>query len=296
MGHVNKAKLIYEVRYMSKDGKPGYLTAKSTREEAEAEAERMNKRSAEMGLGAVYAVRELDVTGCFEFPLQPSPRERYHHTWKQKPSRPGCWDLADVEIREGGEELTVSGLMNWKEGGRLAASYERDYPGTPPFEPFRQSGKDYALISRHYQAADVVDLATGDVIASEDREAKDWGFCPAGFYVPDWWDVHDGSILPGSKFWEDHDEWPDGTLGFVWGCHWGDDNGWKVQALDLSQITKGKLGRDERFGYLYLDTHNKLAPSEFIRCWAGKGSQGPSVTFSVPRRFDLMTGHALEEG
>jgi len=42
----------------------------------------------------------------------------------------------------------------------------------------------------------MIDLATGKVLASEEPSAT--GFCPTGFYVPDWWDINDSSILPGS--------------------------------------------------------------------------------------------------
>jgi len=135
---------------------------------------------------------------------------------------------------------------------------------------------------------------TGEIVAAE--KAASGGFCPAGFYVPDWRDVHDGSILPGSRYWEDHDEWPDGSLGFVWGCVWGDDDGWKVQALDLSRVAEGVLRREERFGYLYLDTRCDLDPGDFIRCSPGEGSHGPRVTFSVPRQYDAITGELISDG
>jgi hypothetical protein len=238
----------------------------------------MNQRSQSMSLGAVYSVADVDVTGCFEPPAAPGPRERYRQERVELPTRPGCWNKAAVTITE-------------TETGRIAATYERNYPGDPPFEPFRQGDREYALISRHYTAASVVDLQSGKVVAAEEPSVA--GFCPVGFYVPDWRDLHDGSVPPGSHYWSDHDEWPDGALGFVWGCVWGDDNGWKVQALDLSRVSDGKIGRDERFGYLYLDSNRKLDPSEFIRCYPGEGSTGPHVFFSVPQGFDIATGKAV---
>jgi len=47
-------------------------------------------------------------------------------------------------------------------------------------------------------------------------------------------------------------KWAPGTFGFVCGCIWGDDSSWKIQFLDLSEISKGKLSRDDRFGYIQL--------------------------------------------
>lgn len=41
-------------------------------------------------------------------------------------------------------------------------------------------------------------------------------------------------------------------FGFVSGCVWGDDSGWKLQFIDLSEAEKGIIKRDDRFGYLEL--------------------------------------------
>lgn len=41
-----------------------------------------------------------------------------------------------------------------------------------------------------------MDLAIGEIITRGDPKPD--GFCPVGFYVPDWWDVNDGSILTGT--------------------------------------------------------------------------------------------------
>lgn len=55
-----------------------------------------------------------------------------------------------------------------------------------------------------------MDLSTGEIIAGEKPDSG--GFCPVGFYVPDWWDIHDGSLLPGSSGWSDDYEFPKGHL------------------------------------------------------------------------------------
>jgi hypothetical protein len=281
---------IWEVRYRSAGtagrGRPGIIGAHRDKAGADLEADRMNARAADMKLDAAYFVEEIDVTGCFQVPSEPGPRELFTQRWTKVASKPGCWDVADVEVLSG--EIVI---------GR----YRRNYPGKPPFEPFRQyctpderrEERFYALISPHYQETAVMELGTGEIVAREDRKAPGYGFCPVGFYVPDWHDVHDGSVLPGSSFWEKGDEWPDGTLGFVWGCHWGDDNGWKVQALDLSGVAEGIITRDDRFGYLYLD--NRGDPGDFIRVDPGEGGRGPMVTFSVPRRYEI-TGRLSHDG
>jgi hypothetical protein len=175
------------------------------------------------------------------------------------------------------------------------------------FEPFRQRDREFALISRDYTRTAVLDLASGKVIAEEVHTgAPGYGFCPVGFYVPDWWDVKDGSKLPGSEHWSADDEWPIGDFGFVWGCQWGDDSSWKVQYLDLSRVQDGVIGRDERFGYLELATNGFKTPCLTPNLEAGTKTEPPSfikvsryegvskVTFAVEMAFDLESGKSGE--
>ncbi len=124
--------------------------------------------------------------------------------------------------------------------------------------------------------------------------------------MPDWWDVHDGSVIPGSEFWTIDKEWPIGTFGFVWGCHWGDDTSWKVQYLDLSGIQDGVISREERFGYLELATAGFNSPSLTMEPPAPQGSAPPHfidiskydgtarVRFAVEMDFDLASGKSTE--
>src|SRR6478735_3963400 len=194
-----------------------------------------------------FAIREHIVTTDFEIPSRPSPREEYAVGLSSKQNATG-WDSTVVEVSRRGDD------------GELvrACSYERDHAMFQTFEPFRQGGRDLALISRHYTRTAVLDLASGEVIAEEVDESGD-GFCPVGFYVPDWWDVNTSSTIPGSEYWSDDNEWPTGDFGFVWGCHWGDDTGWKLQFLDLSRVQDGVITRDARFGYTELATRLRVA-------------------------------------
>jgi hypothetical protein len=124
--------------------------------------------------------------------------------------------------------------------------------------------------------------------------------------VPDWWDVNDDSIIPGSEYWNPDHEWPNGDFGFVWGCHWGDDGSWKVQYLDLSRVQQGVVRREERFGYVELATFGfkspcltlnpeapgKSAPRHFIDVSRRDGVA--QVTFPVEMRFSLESGRPEE--
>jgi hypothetical protein len=196
-------------------------------------------------------------------PPRPTPRERYT-TRVEVISAPNVWDTVHVEVLDG---VTV------------VAGYDRDYKMLQTFEPFRQGDRMFALVSPQYTATAVLDLHTGTIIASEEPDAA--GFCPVGFYVPDWWDVHDERMNP------DH-EWPTGDFGFVWGCVWGDDQSWKVQYLDLSAVRDGVIRRDDRFGYVELATNAKLEPHEFIRCYSSDGRR--RVEFHVRAHYDFPTG------
>lgn len=186
------------------------------------------------------------------------------------------------------------------DGEQVVAEYDRNYSMLQTFEPFRQDGRDFALISPHYAATSVLDLQTGALIAAEAPDPG--GFCPVGLYVPDWWDLHDGTQLfagslsesPRRVRWRSLDhEWPTGKFGFVWGCVWGDDSSWKVQCLDLSHVQNGVISRDDRFGYVRLATDPKLEVRDFIRCSSWEGQR--RVEFYVERHYDLATGQEIPD-
>ncbi len=282
-----------------------YFGAFRSRSEADAEiaklcAREMDGRNwAKQYHNKGFVVREAVVTVDFEIPSQPKPRDKYVVKGRPKPNQPGTWDSTIVEVFR---RIGSSGDLE------KICEYERNYSLLLTFEPFRQGSRDFALISRDYTKTAVLDLKSGRVIAEEIDEPgapAGAGFCPVGFYVPDWWDVNDGAIIPGSENWNADREWPNGDFGFVWGCQWGDDFSWKVQYLDLSQVQQGIVRRGERFGYLELATHGfenpcfepdaviqKSAPPPFIR--VSKYNGEPQVSFAVKMIFDLESGRSQE--
>jgi hypothetical protein len=243
-----------------------------------------------------FVIREAIVQSGFQIPLRPMPRERYFVRGTTKEYGPAtiAGTLVEVFRRAGaaGEPEKV-------------CEYERNYRLLHTFEPFRQGSREFALISPQYTGTSVLDLATGHVIAEEPLSSM--GFCPVGFYVPDWWDLHDESIIPGSEYWSADREWSSGDFGFVWGCVWGDDSSWKVQHLDLTRIQSGVIRREERFGYVELATNGYRSPCfcpegalptggtdppPFIKIerWEGR----TNVTFAVEMQFDFATGQPTE--
>lgn len=268
---------IYEVRAEAA-GRVHAFGARQTRVEAEdLLRESIERVQRVKGHNDRYWIEEIDTTGLWEPPPRPKPRDRYAIRVTDLPTPEGTWTKVHVEVLD---------------DFRVVAEYDRNYRMLQTFEPFRQGARTFALISTHYTATSVLDLDTGEVIAAEEPAAS--GFCPVGFYVPDWWDLHDGRQLPGSMHWrpDDH-EWPVGDFGFVWGCIWGDDSSWKVQYLDLSRIQDGVLVRDERFGYVKLATDPRLEPHDFIKCSSWEGQR--HVRFYVERVYNLATGTAVPD-
>jgi hypothetical protein len=233
---------IYEVR-SEDDG----FTWGARRTRPEALVAEMEAQAGEPGFGLRRPLTiveiEIDTTGLFEIPPRPTPRDLYATRIEV---------ISDVVHR--GVQHARAVHVEILDGDRLVFAYDRNYAMLRTFEPFRQGDRDYALISPDYTATAVADLATGRIVASEQHDPG--GFCPVGFYVPDWWDVHErlgtANVLPGSSRWRSEDEWPTGDFGFVWGCRWGDDSTMKVQYLDLSHIREGVVARDDRFGYVEL--------------------------------------------
>jgi hypothetical protein len=271
------ASRIYEVRAEYANGRVHAFGAARTRPEAEDLLRESTRRAEATGVQYQrYWIEEIDTTGLWQPPPQPKPRDRYT-TRVTTTTPPGTWTKVHVDVLD---------------GNAVIAGYDRNYSMLQTFEPFRQGDRMFALISTHYTATSVMDLHTGDIIAAE--EPASGGFCPVGFYVPDWWDLHDGMKLPGSKYWRTaDDQWPVGDFGFVWGCVWGDDSSWKVQYLDLSSVADGVIRRDDRFGYLKLATDTKLEPRDFIRCSSWEGER--RVEFYIERGYSLTTGQPIPD-
>ncbi len=279
-----------------------FLGAFRTAAEAEAEVAKLNVREmnganwAERYHNRGFVIRETVVETDFEIPPRRKPRDRYFVRSRRKEYGPDTTAGTEVEVfrraAPGGEPEKV-------------CQYERNYGLLQTFEPFRQGTREFALISPNYTGTSVLDLATGRVIAEE--PVSSWGFCPVGFYVPDWWDVNDEWIIPGSEHWSADLEWPCGDFGFVWGCVWGDDSSWKVQHLDLTGIQSGVIRRNERFGYVDLATDGYRSPCfepeavaqprgsdppPFIEMERWKGET--NVTFAVKMQFDFDSGQPTE--
>lgn len=272
-------------------GKDTYFGAFRTRAEAEAHIVELGAREMHGRNWAAqyhdqgFVIREHAVDTDFEPPSRPKPRDKYFVEGTPKPNAPGTWDSTLVEVfrRHGASER------------ERVCIFERDYALLQTFEPFRQGTRELALISRHYTRSAVLDLATGEILAEESESTAGSGFCPVGFYVPDWWDLHDSSIIPGSEYWSADLEWPVGDFGFVWGCHWGDDRSWKVQYLDLRRIQEGIIARDDRFGYVELATTRQASAGvpDFIEVSRRAGVT--RVCFAVELSFDLETGRVDEK-
>ena len=286
--------------------KDNFFGAYRTRDEAQTKIADLNSRTmdgrnwARQYHNQGFAIREAIVDTDFEIPPCPKPRDKYVAGCSPKPNRPGTWDSTIVEVFR---RLGSPGPLE------RICEYERSYAMLQTFEPFRQGTKEFALISRDYTRTAVLDLDTGNVLAEETGQPgvpPGWGFCPVGFYVPDWWDVNDGSVIPGSELWNADHEWPTGDFGFVWGCIWGDDSSWKVQYLDLSQVQEGVIRREERFGNLELatfgykcpclspdtNTQDRSAPPPFISVSRYEGAA--RVTFEVEMEFNLESGEPNE--
>lgn len=67
-------------------------------------------------------------------------------------------------------------------GSEQVGEYRRNYRGTPPFAPFEQGGRWYALYSRNYTATRLMSLPDCADLGGE--EPAGGGFCPVEYHVP----------------------------------------------------------------------------------------------------------------
>jgi hypothetical protein len=155
---------------------------------------------------------------------KPAPREtaRYDaRILREIETKPGSWHSLEVEVVRNADRKVVG-------------TYRRDYPQLfRTFHPFVVAGRDLALYSPDYTATRVMELPSCRDIGGETPIAS--GFCPVDYYIP-----------------QSESREPLSPYGFVAGCVWGDDSTWKIQVLDLRDVAKGLVRRDERLGYIEL--------------------------------------------
>lgn len=240
------------------------------------------------------------------------------------------------------EKVRVSVYRHEVDGTKAKiAEYGRNYSMLQTFEPFRQlrdgTWHDYALISDRYTRLAVLDLENGTIAATEAYPAatekyvemtKKYhpestiavgdpisgnGFCPAAFYVPDFFDEFKPSdyLTPegmendiksmaealsysgdderrrlGGEEWREEYLWSSsGQWGVYAGCVWGDDSSYKLRYVDLSKVSEGIVTTDERFGYVEL-------PEGKLKDAINVEAESRRIIVSVPVRFDLETGKA----
>lgn len=79
-----------------------------------------------------------------------SPDGRYKLIIQSNKTRPGCWNVVDVEVRRTADDA-------------LIGTTSRNYPATHVLHFVSQDGVDYLVISEHYHGGyGVMNLATGE--------------------------------------------------------------------------------------------------------------------------------------
>ena len=203
------------------------------------------------------------------------------------------------------------------ESGReeMVGEYTRNYPVLfRTFYHFRKGERDYALYAPYYGATSVMELPSCKNIGGE--EPNKWGFCPVDFYVPCYyeqesaWDtgntintIHYRINEPKSEFLLPYTKgnfrsylvtpllyYP---FGFVAGSLWGDDASWKIQYLDLAEVEKGIIKREEKFGFIEMPKGMTLKQAVKFPDFINDPTDDDiySVTISIQRKFDLRTGN-----
>jgi hypothetical protein len=160
--------------------------AEAEAEIAELRARQMNGRNwMEQYHNRGFVIREAEVQTDFEIPPRPKPRDRYFVRGTQKDHQPGPTGATAVEVFRRGDD-----------GGEpeRVCEYKRNYDLLDTFEPFRQGGHDFALISPHYTGTSVLDLATGRVMprsrscppgsAPSGTTSRTGGMCTTGWLSP----------------------------------------------------------------------------------------------------------------
>jgi hypothetical protein len=217
-------------------------------------------------------------------------------------NQPGAWNSIRVGVfRVEGDTETQIG------------EYVRNYPTLfRTFCHFVKDNKDFALYSPDYTATRVMELPSCLDIGGEERDF--YGFCPTDYYVPSF--VETETVYATGETFRYHRNEPSPQslvpyeengnrsypvipltyypFGFVSGCVWGDDSTYKIQYLDLREVEKGIIKREEKFGYIAMPEHLTLKQTIDISGYDDK-DDSYDITIAIQKRFDLRTGKMVDE-
>ena len=86
-------------------------------------------------------------------------------------------------------------------------------------------------------------------------------------------------------------------FGFVAGCIWGDDSSWKIQYLELGEVEKGIIKREEKFGYIAMPDAVNLKQAIDLTDYLYDPNEESAyrVTIAIQKQFDLRTGKMVDE-
>lgn len=208
---------------------------------------------------------EDDDEGSLEY--KKKYQKYFHRILHERYYGKGFWNTLEVSIFE----------KDWDTGEEnKIGMYVREYGSMyNTFCPFVKDDKHYALYSSDYTKTEVMELPSCKKIAEDDSK----GFCPVDFFVPNTYD-HLGD--PGEELQE-------GSFGFVAGCYWGDDSSWKIRYLDLSEIDKGIVKNEERFGYISMPCGD-IRLKDIIDFDNFSLDDYQDIYIAQPIAFNLLTG------
>ena len=194
--------------------------------------------------------------------------------------------------------------------------YVRNYPTLfRTFYHFVKDNKDFALYSPDYTATRVMELPSCLDIGGEEPDF--YGFCPTDYYVPSFVEIetvnHTGeiyrnrrnepspeSLVPCEQ--NGYRSYPVSPLsyypfGFVSGCIWGDDSTWKIQYLDLREVEKGIIKREEKFGFISMPDNLTLKQTIDISDYMYDPNEDDAyhINIAIRKSFDLRTGKMVNE-
>jgi hypothetical protein len=206
-----------------------------------------------------------------------------------------------------------SSLVTIFDGDIEIGSYKRTYPSfsETTFEPFELGGEWYALYSPDYMLTRIMKLPECRDIGGEDHHSN--GFCPVELFVPRYRKVTMTELLSGhateSLWFESNGEerpesashasrfnfsrgpWRSLDIGFVAGCHWGDDSSWKLEVFDLSRAAEGILSRSARYGHLQLGT---MPLADAVKLDSFLPHYELRATIIQRQRWDVRTGALID--
>ena len=202
---------------------------------------------------------------------------------------------SDIKNGQGYWDSTLAEIYKIDDSGEnKIGEFIRHYPNytEDTFVPFIINNKEYALYSSNYTTIEIMELPSCKKVELTKESIEDLAhFCPVKAFIPKIVKCVDSNFVYNnfenidiSEFGDDFVEIYDMSFAFISGCVWGDDSSWKLNILDFTKLSEGKVSflKGGDGNWLYIELPNIGCPlQDMIQIYEDSNDTSDTLNFYI---------------